>query len=279
MKFEDFIKTQKIELDEIKYKITKRKEKEDCVIIYLDTNEKICIDVDNYFKYNLNSLKGLDDNLLKILKNEEILYLAYKSALRKLSIKDYSIKQIKDFLINNKKIDISNSEIIINKLINYGLLDDDKYCFNRINYLNNELYSYKQIKTKLIKDGIKEELIEKYLLYDNELEYSKAIKLVNKYNRIIKNKSINATKQALITKLCNAGFSYDISKNALSTININDDNEIILLKKEFDKAIKKYSKKYSDYDLKNHIYKYLLNKGFKSEDIKEVMEELYGKTC
>ena len=276
MKFEEFIKTQKYELKEIKYLITKYKELEDCVIIYLDNSEKIKIAVDIYFKYNINSLKGIDENLYEILKYEENLYEAYKCALKKLSIKDYSIKQINDYLINNKKINNNESKIITDKLIEYGLLDDNKYCFNRINYLNRELLSYKFIRIKLIKEGINEELINKHLILDNKLESKKANQLASKYSKTIKNKSSNALKQNIINKLINNGFSYDVSKNALNSINISCDNEIILLKKEFEKAINKYSKKYIDYELKNYIYAHLINKGFKSNDIKKVMEELYG---
>lgn len=277
MKIEDFIKTQKIEIKEIKYLITKYKEKQDCVIIYLDNSEKITISVDNYFKYNLNALKGLDNNLYEILKNEEKVFLGYKGALRKLSIKDHTYKQIKDYL-SKFELDEKEIEAILDKLISYGLLDDEKYCINRINYLDKDLYSTIQIKSKLIKEGINDELINKYLIKNNEKELEKVKKLVNKYLKVINNKSVNATKQTILNKLTSLGFSYDISKDAINSININDDNEIILLKKEYNKAIKKYEKKFLDYELKSHIYAYLLNKGFKSADIKQVMEDKDGKT-
>ena len=98
MNIDEFLKTNKPVVKDIKYKISKIKEKEDGVIVYLDNKDKICISVDNYFKYGLSSLEGLDDNLYEILKNEERIYLAYRGALRKLSAKDYTVKQIKDYL-------------------------------------------------------------------------------------------------------------------------------------------------------------------------------------
>lgn len=275
MNFEDFIKTQKIEVKEIKYQIKKTKEKEDAVIIYLDNSEKITISVDNFFKYSLNNLKGLDDKLYEILKNEESIFLAYKGALRKLSIKDHTIRQINDYL-NKYELEDNEKKEIINKLVNYGLLDDEKYCVNRINYLNRDLYSLMQIKSKLIKEGISNDLINKYLIPDNDIEQEKVKQLVNKYVKTIKNKSVNATKQTLLSKLTTLGFTYDICRDVINSINICNDNEIILLKKEYEKAIKKYENKYKDYELKNHIYSYLLNKGFKSTNIKEVMEEQNG---
>lgn len=273
MKVEDLLKDSKPVIKNVKYKITKIKELEDGVIIYLDNKEKIHLSVDTYFKYSINSLSGLDEKLYASLKDEERLHMAYRGALRKLSTKDFTIKQIKDYLKIKKELNNEESEEIINKLIQYGLLDDDKYCINRTNYLSKQLLSYKQIKIKLAKEGISSELIDKYVIIRSDEEYEKAKKLAIKYSNSIKNKPLNATKQAILTKIVNAGYSYDAGKDALNSLDIKCDNEIELLNKEYTKAKKKYEKKYVDYELRNHIYSYLINKGFKSEDIKRVMED------
>ena len=275
MKIEDFLKDKKIEIKDIKYKITKSKEKEDGVIIYLDNKEKISISVDNYFKYGISSLQGLDQNLYDILKKEEKTFLGYLSALRKLSIKDFTVKQIQDFLKIKKQLEDNDINIIIKKLTDFGLLDDEKYCINRFNYLNKQLYSIKQIKTKLVKDGISKDLIEKYVINNSEDEYDKAIKLAKKYSNSIKNKSLNATKQNILNKIVNLGYGYDAAKSAIDSLNLTNDNEIEILKREYLKAKNKYTKKYTDYDLRNHIYTSLISKGFKSEDIKTIMEDKY----
>lgn len=273
MKIEDFLKDRKIEIKDVKYKITKLKEKEDGVIIYLDNKEKISISIDNYFKYGISSLQGLDQNLYDILKKEEKTFLGYLSALRKLSIKDFTIKQIQDFLKIKKQLEENDINIIIKKLTNFGLLDDEKYCINRINYLNKQLLSNKQIKAKLNKEGVSKDLIEKYVINNSEDEYAKARKMAEKYSNSIKNKSLNATRQTILNKLVSAGYSYDAGKLAIESLNIIVSNENDLLNKEYNKAKTKYSKKYEDYDLRNHIYAYLISKGFKSEDIKNVMED------
>lgn len=259
--------------DNIKYIIIKTKEKQDGVIIYLDNKERISISVDNYFKYSLSSLKGLDQKLYDLLKNEERIFLGYLSSLRKLSIKDFTIKQIHDFLNDKKSLNENEIKYIIDKLINFGLLNDDKYCQNRYNYLSKQLLSTKQIKIKLSKEGISNDLIEKYVINNSEQEYDKACKLAQKYSGSIKNKSLNAIKQSILSKLVSAGYSYDASKSAVDSLNLKNDNELDLLNKEYIKARTKYSKKYEDYDLRNHIYSYLINKGFKTEDIKSVMED------
>lgn len=267
------IKLNKTIVSDVKYKITKTKELQDCVIIYLDNKEKIHLSVDIYFKYSISSQKGLDDDLYNRLKEEEKLFLAYRGALRKLSTKDFTVKQIKDYLIIKKELDYKETDNIINKLKEYGLLDDDKYCLNRTIYLNKQLLSTKQIKIKLQKEGLSNELIEKYVINNVEGEYEKAKRLAKKYSTTIKNKSLNATKQNILSKIVNAGYSYDAAKDAIDSLHLKVDNESDLLKKEYTKAKTKYSKKYEGYDLRSHIYSYLLNKGFKSEDIKSIVED------
>lgn len=272
MNVDEFLKTNKPIIKNVKYKITKTKEKEDGVVIYLDNKEKINISVDIYFKYAVSSIKGLDDNLYEILKKEEKLFLGYRGALRKLSTKDFSEKQIIDYLKIKKELNLDEINNIVTKLKEYGFLDDEKYCLNRTSYLNKQLLSSKQIKIKLAKEGICKDLIEKYVINNSEDEYNKANKLAIKYSNSVKNKSLNAAKQLILTKIVNAGYSYDSAKSAVDSLNLKNSNELELLKKEYNKAKIKYSKKYEAYDLKNHIYSYLVNKGFRSEDIKSIME-------
>ena len=83
-------------------------------------------------------------------------------------------------------------------------------------------------------------------------------------------------KQSILLKLTGNGYSYENALKAVESLNINNENELELLSKEYTKALKKYEKKYDDYELRNHIYAYLLNKGFKTDDIKEIMEESNG---
>lgn len=268
MKLENIVNNNDIK--NIKYEIKKIKTYDDYVFIYLD-EDKIQVSIDDYFKYNLSKIKGLDENLYNQLKSDETNLKAYRSCLRKLSIKDYTTKQIKDHL---RKYNIDNNEVnnIIDKLTTYGLLNDEKYCINKINYYNKQSLSNRNIKQKLIKEGIHEDLINEHLVIDHSLEQNKADALALKYSRTINNKSINAKKQAIVSKLVSNGYSYDTARNSLHKLSINDDNELELLNREYIKAKNKYSKKYEDYDLRSKIYAYLLNKGFKSDDINKVME-------
>ena len=275
MKFE-LDKNENINID---YKITKIKESNNYIVLYLDNDEKLYVSIEAYFKHNLANLKGFDNKTYELLKKEENLILGYNAVLKKLSIKDHSIKQIKDFLYLKRKLNSDEVNKIIDKLIQYNLLDDEKYCIERINYLNEQLFSIKQIKNKLKNEGISNELIEKYIVSDSNKEYEKINKLVNKYLNTIKNKSLNAKKQLILNKFVNLGFNYDDVKMAIDSLNIKVDNEYELLKKEYLKIKNKYQRKYESYDLKYRISGYLMNKGFKLEDINKVMEEENEEIC
>ena len=275
MKFE-LDKNENINID---YKISKIKESNNYIVLYLDNNEKLYVSIEAYFKHNLANLKGFDNKTYELLKKEENLILGYNAVLKKLSVKDHSIKQIKDFLYLKRKLNSDEVNKIIDKLIQYNLLDDEKYCIERINYLNEQLFSIKQIKNKLKNEGISNELIEKYIVSDSNKEYEKVNKLVNKYLNTIKNKSLNAKKQLILNKVVNLGFNYDDVKMAIDNLDIKVDNEYELLKKEYLKIKNKYQRKYESYDLKYRISGYLMNKGFKLEDINKVMEEENEEIC
>ena len=275
MKLEDFLSDQnKNEIKEVTHPFKKLKVRPDYVFVEFE-DDQLMVSIEDYFRYDLKNQKGLDDKTYKQLKDNEAILKAYRSCLRKLSAKDYTIRQINDHLfkqgLNKKDVDQ-----LIDKLVSYGLLDDEKYCQNRISYYDGSFLSYKQIAQKLKNEGIDEALLEKYLKYDHEREYEKACKIAEKQALTTRNKSVKALKQAILAKLAANGFSYEIGNDVLSQLKIETDNEDELLQKEFDKAVKKYSKRYEGYELRQRIYGSLMSKGFNSDDIRRVLEVLNG---
>ena len=271
MKAEVFLQEKSGTEIEEKYPIRKKKIKEDYVMLFLD-EDKIMIPVESYFSYGIKDLNGIDDELFSKLKEEEAYLKAYRSCLRKLSVKDHTVKQIREHLKNTVLSDEQKNGII-DKLLSYGILDDEKYTENKITYYDRNNFSLRQIKEKLKKDGISEPFINRYLTYDENREKEKAVSIAEKHARTIKNKSLLNKKQTILNKLVSSGYSYEMSKNIVNGLDLKDDNEIELLQREYDKTKKKYEKKYSDYELHQRIFRTLLQKGFSSDDIKKTMEE------
>ncbi|MBQ6478269.1 MAG: RecX family transcriptional regulator [Erysipelotrichaceae bacterium] len=234
--------------------------------------DKIMIPIEAYFSYRLKDRKEIDEELIKKLKDDERYLKAYRSCLRKLSVKDHTVRQISDHLCRTELNEKQKKEII-DKLTAYGMLDDEKYAENKIAFYDRSNLSVREIKNRLKKDGISERIISRYIREDEMREKEKALLVAEKYAKSIKNKSLISKKQSIVNKLLNAGYSYEMSKNVVNTLEIEENNEIELLQKEFLKSLKKYAKKYEGYELRQRIYGSLLNKGFGSEDIKRVMEE------
>ena len=277
MELEDLLKKEKeIDVKDIKYPIKRLRVNDDSITLILE-DDRITLSDDAYLTYGLKDLKGLDEDLYLKLKDEERLFKAYRGCLRKLSMKDHTVKQIRDYL-HQKELEPSEINEMIDKLTDMGLLDDEKYCISRINYLSGSDLSAKEISRKLKQSGISEQLITKYLKTDLSEEYRKAEKLASKYNDSIKNKSKSAKKQAIYNKLINHGFTYEAANEAIQRVGINGENEVELLQKEFEKSYRKFSKKYEDYELDSHIISSLLQKGFSYDDIKKVMEDNHGQT-
>ena len=199
----------------------------------------------------------------------------YEVCLHDDTVADQTVKQIDEYL-SDKQLNKAQRDSIIDKLKNYGLLDDEKYAVHRIEVLDNALNSKRQIRQKLKQEGISEQLIIKYLEEDDDNEYEKALSLAKKYEASIRNKTAKMKRQTLMNKLSGQGYPYEIAAKAVDALRFQEENELELLNREYEKALNKYAKKYEGYDLKNHITSYLLSKGFTYDEIRKVSEEYNG---
>lgn len=269
-----------VEEYKLSYKIVKTRLSSDVVkltlVNRLNDEKQVSLAVDDYYSRGYRKDSLISINQLNELIDNEISVLAYKYALKKLSNKDYSSKKLKEVIFN--KFEISNDEVdsIINKLINNNFLNDENYTISRISILKESLLSKRAILNKLLKEGISKELFEKYYFEDKDEELIKLKKKALKYQNSIKNKSIYAKKQMILTKLVNDGFSIDDSKKIVNELDFAKETLIEgdLLKNEAVKAYNKYSKKYSNTDLRNHIYHYLISKGFNENSVYTIINEM-----
>lgn len=261
------------------FTITKVQLKEDIVVINIestDLKEKISISSDTYLELGLRKGDRLSKQIYERIKREEVVTLAYRKTLKKIAVRDYSEREIRDYLYAN--FDISQNQIddLINKLKEYSFIDDEKYVFNKINSFKNLLYSKRMMIKKLKEAGISQEIIDKNVTTTFDEELIKAKKLSNKYNLAIHGKSLNSRKQTIIKKLVDNGYSLDIAKNAIEYLDFSayklEESEV--LKIEANKALRKYSKKYEGRELRNRLFNYLASKGFELDKIYAIINEM-----
>lgn len=259
--------------------IEKIRLKDDIVTIYIeseDASEKVFVSSDTYLELGLRKGSHLTKDTYERIKKEEQYTVAYNKTLKKIAIKDFSERQIRDYLYANFELSLTQINSLIEKLKYYGFVDDDKYCFNKVNSYQNLLYSKKMMTKKLKEVGIDQEVIDKYVKTTKNEELLKAKKLSAKYNLMIHGKSLNSRKKTILKKLIDNGFSYDEANEAIGYLDFSlykiEENEV--LKVEALKAKKKYSRKYTGRELRNHVYNSLASKGFELDKIYAVIDEM-----
>lgn len=246
----------------------------------IDLNDKynLSISIDDYYDLKIKKDDYISYEKYDELKKKESILLAYRSAIRRIGIKDYTIKGLSKALKDKYVLSENELKKLINKLIELDYLNDERFTKSRINSLIDQGHSKRMIYQKLINEGINSKMIDKYYPNDLKLEIDNIERKVNKLFRTIKNKSIGAKKSAIYTKLVSAGFDSNLVKESIEKLDFKEDYKLEdeKLEKEFLKAINKYSKKYESYELKNRLYTYLMSKGFRSEDInKKLIQKGY----
>lgn len=279
---EDSIKLYKEAIEDYKsaYTISKTQLKADCVCLVLkDFNghlDNITIPLDIYYSLGLRNSTRLTKLNYILLKKLETSTLAYKNCLKKLANRDYSIKEMKDYIKSEFDLNDQTIELIIERLIDKKLLDDRRLALSKIYSFSANFYSKKHIVNNLKKLGISDEIIDECYVYDNDSELAKATKLANKYLKATSNKSMNMKKQTIMAKLINQGYSSDVASQAVESLDFSSSivQEKDIIRKEGNKLLKKYKGKYEGTQLRNKIFTSLASKGFAYDNIYALINEM-----
>lgn len=143
----------------------------------------------------------------------------YKKAVDKcydlLSRRDHSVKELKTKLL--RTVDEKNADKAIEKMIELGYLDDEKYARNLVKYLaQTRNMSKNHIKQEMFKRGIPNEIINS-VMEDYEFDNVSCVVdlILTKYRNKLNNEDGN---KKVIASLMRKGFSYSDIKNAFYRI-------------------------------------------------------------
>lgn len=246
------------------------KDKQNKYKVVIDDEEYILYD-DVIIKYNLLLTKEIDDSLFKeiILFNDEL--KSYYDSIKYINKRLRSELEIREYLAKK-----GLTEAVINKTIkrlkSTKFINDDNYLNayfkDQINLTNS---GPKKIKASLLKLGLNEEAIEeKISSIDKDIWNQKIDKYIDKKISVNHTSSCNMLKIKITNDLINLGFD---KEDIVSIINKKDINDSNILKNEYEKAKRKFEKKYEGYELDNKIKNYLFRKGFHISDLKELNDE------
>ena len=229
--------------------------------IVLEDNSIISLYEDVILHNNLLITKEINDGNFNNIMEENKFYECYYSALKIINARLRSSYEVELKLINKdfSKDIISN---VINKLINEGYIND---LFFAIIYVNESIittyHGPKRIYSDLKKKKVKDDYINKALeSFDSNIEKDKINKIINKYSKSNRSSSNSLLKLKIKNNLIKDGYSSNIINSILNDFSFNDDN--LIREKEKEKAIKKYSSKYSGFELDMKVREYLYRKGF-----------------
>ncbi len=241
--------------------------------IIVEKSESFLLFDETILKYYLTVGKELTKNDIKQFKLFDKVIEEYYSVLKSIKSKIKTKKEILDIL-NKKNLTDENIDYIISKLENINLINDDKYTDKYINYkINTTNHGPKKIKDDLVKKGISIDLINKYLsITSDEIWNQKIKKIIDK--KINSNRKYSNKELILKLKLylLNLGY-YEESFSSLLVFE-DSNNELLLLEKEYNKQVKKYSRKnMTSSELNYKVKTNLFIKGFKKVDIDKFLEK------
>lgn len=189
-------------------------------------------------------------------------------AQKKLSISNVSTSKMKEYL---KKKGGSKKEIeeVIHKLRKYSFLDEDGLIKDVISYCDAKHYGHNKIISMLKQKEIELSKINK--VEKNETrELRESRQMLNSLKKRYKNKSTVNLRRSIYSALIRYGFDENIASMRVSEVFNSYQEESNVLKLDYSKLIRAYSKKLKGRKLKEKIKDTLLNKGYKLNDIRKV---------
>ena len=196
-----------------KYELTKK----NIYNVYLSNGEVLELNGKVITDNELLIKKDIDNELYDKLKRDNTICILVDTSVKYIDRRLRSINELRDYL-KNKEEDTIIIEEVIDKLIDYKYLDDDRFTKafikDKLNFTNWGDY---KIKNELKRLGVNEEIIYNNMtsIYDN-IFYERINKIIDKYISINKKYSGIKLKNKIYNHLLTLGYS---KEKVISIIN------------------------------------------------------------
>lgn len=232
-------------------------------------NDVVKLYDDVIVKYELLRLKDIDEKLFKEIMEYNDKLDAYYKSLKYITKKLRTEKEIYKYLEKGYSKDTILETI--DRLKKMGYLNKDLYLKSYVSdQVNMTLNGPNKIRKYLVTLGYEEGEIKEVLdTIDDDLWLSKIEKLVNKKIRSNRNLGSNKLKEKIVYDLCNIGFYKWMIEDVIHSTCFGDSS--IVLEKEYNKLLTKLSRKFEGSNLYYQIKVKLLQKGFNSSEIDEII--------
>jgi len=132
------------------------------VLIYADNKYLASLSPEVFIKSRLKTGNYIDETILEELTKEINFNKAKEKALRLLSLRAHSKKELKEKI--KKSSNEENAERVSEKMESLGLIDDRSFALSYANELfSRKLYSVSKVKYELSKKGISSDVAEEII--------------------------------------------------------------------------------------------------------------------
>ncbi|MBS4033774.1 MAG: regulatory protein RecX [Ignavibacterium sp.] len=204
------------------------KKDDNTVVIYLDNNEKLFLSYEVLLKNGLRKGSEISEDRFSLLVVQNRKYHIRQKAISFLAKRIHSKRELENKL-RKKNYEIELIKAILSELEEKGLIDDNAFA-NQFSdeKLNRKKWGLQKVKSELFKKGIAADIIKNAVknYTDAESQQASATDLAKKkLNFIAKRENDkNKIKQKLIAFLLSRGFDYDIARDSVSKVIIDDDD-------------------------------------------------------
>lgn len=221
-------------------------------------------------KYELLRVKEIDEKLFKEITEYNDRLEAYYKSLKYLTKKLRTEKEIYKYL----EKDYSKEIILetINKLKAIGYLNKELYLKSYISdQIHMTLNGPNKIRKDLVSLGYEEDEFKEVIdNIEDDIWLEKVSKIVNKKIKSNRNLGSNKLKEKLVYDISNLGYYKWMIEEVIHNTEFSTDNSI--LEKEYNKLYTKLSRKLDGSNLDYQVRIKLLQKGFYSSEIDELIQ-------
>ncbi len=248
-------------------KITKIERKKGLYFVHMG-DEVVSLSETFYLDEHLYASKEIKDDELRKLRYLSELSEPYEYACRLLSRNAYSSYLLKE-KVKAKYPSFKYLDDIVKRLTDSSLLNDWEYAENFKEMKEAALIGPNKIKNDLLYiKKVNPDIVSSLSFSPEEEAIAELIPIMERrYQAYPYKAKIRKIETALIAR----GFNKELAHKYSLTIDKDEKEEKALLKKDYDKAKRIQGRKCQGYELKQRIIRSLLYKGYKMNDIEELM--------
>jgi len=228
---------------------------------YFNLPEPTLMHKETVLKYHHFKDQDIDASLIKKIKEDNAYYFLLDQALKKLSLKPYTKKALKDKLEGSKIL----KDQVIFECENLGYLNDERFLEIIIEDFKHSTMSLGAFKTKMKQKGFSQELLETKLKSVDIDEKGRCLEEAKKVLKSFKPLPWLKVKEKLTQTLIRKGYHYSDINSVTDQIETTYEvDEKALLEKELTKE-----KNLKD---SHKLFQKYLRKGYLSDTIQAVLK-------